>query len=185
MNNKDLVGSLVVAHPNNPKDHLQHAVIIVVKNTEEISLGLQINRPILTTDLSTICEQLELFVDRDDSIFFGGKLQSNKIHVIHSLDWTGITTVKLNQHVGLTNDLSVLAAIAQEQGPEHFRACAGFWGWDGGDLEQQIQGSLKSSKYRWAQVPASLELLFNSGVELEQWNAVIKSHVGNKINDYF
>lgn len=185
MAKKTLSGEIIVAHPNNPRDNLQHSVILIVKNTDELTFGIQINRPLITANLTSIGEQIGIPIEREDPIYFGGKLHNNKIHVIHSNDWSGLSTIPLNSEISLTNDLSVLSAISLNEGPDKFRACAGFWAWEGGELEEEVFSTSKKIAHRWELVSARSNLIFDSGTDLDQWNLIINEIVNQKINLYF
>lgn len=179
------VGQLIAANPANPKGSLERSVILIVTHTEEMTLGLQINRPMLELSLSDISDQIGIFIDCDDPVYYGGSVNSNKIHVIHSNDWSGLTTVNITKQISVTNDLSVLTALAGSEGPEKYKACAGFWAWEAGQLEAQLKGYGKSVKYRWEMIPATPRLIFDSGNELDQWNTVIKESAKAQISNWF
>jgi len=180
---KSLVGQLLIANPSNPKDSLEGSVILIVTHNSDMTLGLQINRPMVDIDLRAVSEQIGVFLDVDDPIYFGGTLNNNKIHVIHSNDWTGLTSVKISKDLSLTNDLSVLAAIAANEGPEYFKACAGFWAWEPMQLENQLDNKNSKVKYRWELVKASSDLVFNT--DLDHWHTAMQVAAKHKISSWF
>jgi len=98
-----------------------------------------------------------------------------KIHVVHSLDWMGPSTVELAPGIGITNDVSVLAAISQGEGPEHFRACAGYWLWENGVLDQMLDPRDHNclEPYRWEVTPATSRNVFLVDPE-DQWDQAIE-----------
>lgn len=177
------VGKLIAAHPVNPRDSLDHAVILIVTHTPQICIGIQINRPLYELDLGTVSGQSGIEYDGEDPVFYGGKINSNKIHVVHSLDWSSMTTVQITPDIGVTNDLSVLAAIAQGEGPFDFRACAGFWNWPTKELTQQLNGR-RDPTHKWELTPATLENVFDSDVELEQWRSVIEDCARDQVANW-
>ena len=172
---KNYQGHLLVANPNNPKDYLHQAVILIVTHTESLGIGLQINNPNTSLSLATIGKNIGVPFDQDYPIYYGGNISVLKIHVVHSLDWMGPSTVELVPGLGITNDVSVLAAVSRGEGPEHFRACAGYWLWEGGVLDQMLdpRDHTCTEPYRWEIAPATTRNVFLSEGE-EQWEEAIE-----------
>lgn len=183
MAKKNLVGQLLVANPLNPKDGLDHAVILIVSNSSSTSIGLQLNTPAEDLKLSAVFEQLGMFYDGTESVYHGGNLSQGKIHIIHSPDWEGMTTVRLNDQISVTNDISILTAINAGEGPEFFRACAGYWTWEDGILDRQLNPK-SNSKYRWEIAPATTETVFEFD-ELGQWHRAVEESARSQVNFWF
>ncbi len=182
---KSYLGKLLAANPSNPKDSLERSVILVVSQSERISLGLQINKPSLNFDLSEVCDQMGIYVDSTEPVYYGGNVTPNKIHIIHSNDWTGLTTIPITEEISLTNDISVLTAISRNQGPEYFKACAGFWGWEPEKLESQIESKNDYEVlYRWEYVSATPELVFGNFERNQYWEMVIEAAAREQVSHW-
>lgn len=185
MNDSNLVGNLLIAHPNNPDDSLAQSVIMIVSDNQRVVLGLQINNQMEEFDMVGLGDQLGLYFEDNQPIYFGGRAGSNKIHVLHSNDWSGITTVELNSDINLTNDISVLTALSMNEGPELYRACAGFWLWEHKLLINQLNYNKNKTKYRWEMTAANLDLIFNSGHGTQQWSKVLEDSITKTVSLYF
>lgn len=185
MPKKSYVGKLLVANPLNPKDSLNHSVILVVTHTPELALGLQINKPMLDLNLSDVGDQVGIYLDSTEPIYYGGNMNPNKIHVVHSSDWSGLTTIPLTKKLSVTNDISVLAALSQGEGPECYKACAGFWAWEGGQLEEQIESKISKVQHRWEAVPATMDNVFDYGTHLDHWHRVIEDAAKHQVSAWF
>jgi len=176
-NKKNYLGYLMVSNPNNPRDALgDRSVILIVTHGENTAIGLQINRPSDDLDLSSISKSLGVEFDANHPVFYGGNTTTSKIHMIHSLDWSAVSTVKITDNIGVTNDISVLMAIAQNQGPEYFRACAGYWWWENELLNQMLDPKLFAEcpvPYRWEITPATSKNVFLVNPE-DQWAQAIE-----------
>jgi putative transcriptional regulator len=183
---KTYQGQLLAAHPGNPKDGDHTAVVLVITNKDNITVGLQVNQTMENPPLSTICHNIGIDYEGLDPLYFGGQISQNKIHVVHSLDWQGLTTVKINSEIGVTNDISILAAISRGEGPEYFRACVGYWLWEHGRFEQQINPKEYPSKeiHRWESVPATIENLFSTTDE-EQWRSILEASARQQVANWF
>lgn len=181
---QSLAGELLIANPQNPRDELDRAVILVVSHSPMLAIGLQINLPIRDLDLCTVAFNSHIDCDSSDPLFYGGNMDTNKIHVVHSTDWQGLTTVQLNDQIAITNDLSVIMAISRNDGPEHFRACAGYWIWSDGRLGKQLDPHIWEDPHTWETVPATADLVFDdSGTE--QWRRALDQSVKNQIDSWF
>lgn len=172
MTKKKYLGHLLVANPNNPRDELSKSVMLLVTHNQQNAIGLQINNAVDQLNLKTIAERINIQYLADDPLYYGGNMSPNKIHVVHSSDWAGLSTVSLTDEISVTNDISVIAALVQGVGPQYFRACAGFCAWSDGKLDQQLNPKYHDDPYKWEIVPATLENVFGSD-GVEQWRSAI------------
>jgi putative transcriptional regulator len=185
MTKKNYRGYLLAANPSNPRDELDGAVILLLSHTSETAIGLQINMPFENLTLDSVSANLGIEIDSMDSVYQGGSNNVNKISIVHSTDWTGTSTVLINEHLAVTNDISVLAAISRGEGPELYRACAGYWMWDSGQLDDQMDPQTnKNTRYKWEAVPAKLEDVFElSGSD--QWRATLEASARHQVAVWF
>lgn len=185
MTKKNYQGHLLAANPSNPRDELDQAVILLLSHTSETAIGLQINMPFEQLTLDSVSENLGISIDVTDPIYQGGSNNVNKISVIHSTDWTGMSTVLLTEHLAVTNDISVLAAISRGEGPEYYRACAGYWMWDSKQLEEQLDPKTNSrTRYKWEAVPAKPVDIFDLDGG-DQWRATLESCARHQVAAWF
>jgi putative transcriptional regulator len=184
MSKKKYTGHLLVANPNNPRDEMSKSVLLLASHTDTMAIGLQINNPLEDIDLQQVAENLHIDYDRTDMLYYGGNISMNKIHVIHSNDWKGLSTVRLNDQLSVTNDLSIIVALSRGDGPEHFRACAGYWLWDDGRLDQQLDPRFKGEPHKWETVPATIENVFYSEGP-EQWRECLDQAAKHQVQTWF
>jgi putative AlgH/UPF0301 family transcriptional regulator len=177
-------GYMLVANPNNPRDELSKSTILVVTHNDRVAIGLQLNNPLEDINLKTVADNIELPYEGHDPLYYGGNISQNKIHVVHSLDWRGLSTVKLNDQLAVTNDISVLCAIAAGEGPEYFRACAGYWLWEDGKLDNMLDPRNKSEPHKWEVVPATHENSF-VGEGPEQWRNALEQAAKFQVSAWF
>lgn len=175
---------LLAANPSNPRDNLSQSVILVVQHDTRVTVGIQINVPLANLRLNTVMEGFDIFYEQKDPVFHGGNLKVDKIQVIHSLDWMGLTSVQLNDHLALTGDLSILTAIAAGEGPNKFKACAGFWAWEPGMLEKQVESKNKDIVHKWEITAATEDLVFDQLPE-NLWEQVIRVSTKEQIDSWF
>jgi len=182
---KKYQGNLLIANPNNPKDYLNRAVLLLVTHTNSVGIALQINAVHEEINLANISAGMGIPYIGSDSVWYGGNISVNKIHVIHSLDWRGMSTIALNSEIGITNDISVLTAISQGAGPHYFKACAGYWLWEDGKLDEMLDPRCANPQepYRWEIVPANIENVFETPPE-ELWLESIKDAAKIKVSEW-
>lgn len=179
-------GYLLAAHPRRQDLILRRGVMLIIDHDSTGAIGLQINKP-FTNDITfeTVMQNVGMKLEHDQPLYNGGPEGTNRIHVIHSLDWYSPSTVKVNDKIGVSHDLSVLAAISQNDGPEYFRVCAGFTRWMPGHLEGEILGeSPWSINQSWSSLTADLETVFGLD-DIDQWHKVIEDSSKIQIANWF
>ena len=179
-------GYLLASHPRRLDSLLRRSVVLVLDHDKTGAIGLQINKP-FTNDVTfrTVMENVNMSVSMDQPLYNGGQESINRIHVIHSLDWYSPTTSKITDKIGVSNDLSVLAAISQNEGPEYYRVCAGFTRWAPLHLEGEIAGETPwTVNHSWSFAPANYENLFGSD-DIDQWHGVIDESNRLQISNCF
>jgi putative AlgH/UPF0301 family transcriptional regulator len=185
MNEQTYQGQLLAANPNNPKDGLYGSVILIINHTEISSIGLQINARLNDINLGNVMQGLGINYSSEDPMYRGGNMETGKVHVLHSPDWEGINTIRLTSEISITNDISILAAISQGEGPEYFRSCVGYWMWDSGILETQLNAKSGSEvQHRWEIAPASVDNIFKSE-GMEQWYNTLEISAKEQVNQWF
>jgi putative transcriptional regulator len=167
-------GCLLAAHPQQPDSSLRRAVALIIAHDKTGALGLQLNKK-FDGDFTmlTVMENLGLYSDSDQPLYNGGPDATNRIHVVHSLDWSTRSTIKVTNQLGVSNDISVLAAISENEGPEYFRVIAGYTRWLPKHLEGEMQGTDPwSVTQTWSSVPANIENVFSLD-DIDQWYRTI------------
>jgi putative transcriptional regulator len=177
-------GYLLAANPANPKDDLARSVILLLRHTDDLSIGLQVNRRMTHPCLADIGENHGIPLSVEDPLWYGGNIEERKIHVVHSTDWMGLSSVNLNDDIAVTNDISVLAAVSRGEGPEHFRACTGYWLWGDGRMNHMLDPHDKNEPMKWELLPATLETMF-AEEGIDQWLLAIDRSASYQVSNWF
>jgi putative transcriptional regulator len=167
---------LLVAHPLRDKDlgdDFRKSVFIVMRHDAMGAVGLRINQPFPNgLTLTQVMRNMGLSSNFDhESLYQGGQYGSNRVFVVHTLDWYTAATIKFPNNLGISSDVSIISAISQGEGPEYFRAVAGFNLWDAGELEQEVNDT-EDIQSSWICVPSSADLIFEVEGH-QQWKAAI------------
>ena len=179
-------GHLLAAHPRRHDPILRRGVMLILDHDSTGAIGLQINKP-FTNDITfeTVMQNVGMKLTEDQPLYNGGPEGTNRIHVIHTMDWHSPSTVRVNDKIGVSHDLSVLAAISQHEGPEYFRVCAGFTRWLPGHLEGEVLGETPwSINHSWSSKVADAETLFGLD-DIDQWHKVIDDSSKIQIANWF
>lgn len=182
---KNYTGYLAVANPNNPKDDSERSVYLMVTHNQSLAIGLKINKIQENNDLATVSQSLGIEYYKNDPIYIGGDGSPTKIHMVHSLDWRGLGTIPLTRDIGITQDISILVALADGDGPEYYKACAGYTQWSNGVFDLQLTPKIiKGEPYKWEMIPATIENLFEIEDEF-LWEHCLQMSIIKKVKDFF
>jgi putative AlgH/UPF0301 family transcriptional regulator len=179
-------GFLLAAHPKREDSLLRKSTVLILDHDKGGAIGLQINKP-FTNDISfhTVMQNVGLHTAHDRPLYSGGQESTNRIHVIHSLDWYTGNTTKITDNIGVSHDVSVLAAISKDEGPEYFRVVAGFTRWLPGHLEGEILGEEPwTINHTWSFAPAEIDTVFGLD-DVEQWHRVISESSKIQVANWF
>jgi len=123
---ENLVGSLLVAHPNMLDPNFRRCVLLIsAHDPEDGALGMIINRPLdkQVADLVTETPPQGL---GDLPVFLGGPVGKNKL-MFAAFEWKKGVGLRINHNV----DVDEASARAGED-PNSIRAFVGYAGWGAG-----------------------------------------------------
>jgi putative transcriptional regulator len=177
----NLAGHILISQPKCEDPYFSKGVVIVGKHGPQGSWGLMVNKPASNITLDNITRSVGIMCNKQDKVYTGGPVDTTRVYILHSLDWQTSSTIDITSDIGITGDMSILAAISQNQGPALFRACIGMASWGPGQLDAEFKGEAPwKSQNRWLDAPATIEAVFNLN-EDEQWQRCIEIVAHNKI----
>lgn len=182
---RNLTGKLILAQPMSNDLHFNKSVVLVVQHNKTGAWGVVVNKPAKTVTMQTVMTAAGVDYSGNEPIYVGGPIEPTRVQVIHSLDWFSQSTLKITEEIGITGDISVLAAIAQGQGPEKYRAGVGLAAWTGGQLDGEMLGKQPwRPENRWLATDATIDLCL-TGYGEEQWQRGIEQSISQRINQLF
>lgn len=154
-----LTGQLLIAMPAMTDHRFAHSVIYLCAHSEDGAMGIVVNRPLASPSFADLLTQLG--VDpvppaRSIRLGQGGPVDNARGFVLHTADWTGDGSLRVDDRLALTASLDILKAIAAGGGPERGLLALGYAGWGPGQLDQEIQQNA------WLTAPADLDVLFDT-----------------------
>ena len=180
-----LAGKLLVAQPLHQEGHFSKTTVLIAQHSISGAWGVVVNKAAKTVNMQAIMAAAGIEFSGNDVIYIGGPVEPTRVHVIHTLDWFSPSTLRITNDIGITGDISVLAAISQGQGPKLYRAGVGLAVWSAGQLEGEQSGLEPwSSKHQWLTTDATIELCLTGSGE-EQWQRAINECVNQRIATLF
>ena len=159
-----LVGQLLLSMPGIGDPRFDRAVIAICVHDDDGAFGLIVNKPLLALGVRELMSQLEVEpgVTPEVPVHGGGPVEPGRGFVVHSTDWAGQSTIDVAGRFALTSTLDVLKAIADGNGPSHWRSALGYTGWGAGQLDEEL------TRHGWHACPYDIGLLFETPAE-KQW----------------
>lgn len=171
LSDTSLTGQVLIAMPSLEDPRFQQSVIYICAHTAEGAMGIVLNRPLSQPSFEDLLRQLgvaPLPPARSIRLCSGGPVDNARGFVLHSADWTGEGSLRVNSEFALTASLDVLKVIAEGGGPQHGLLALGYSGWGPGQLDSEIQQNA------WLSAPADATLLFDDKTDTTWRRALAK-----------
>jgi putative transcriptional regulator len=169
-----LTGQLLIAMPAMEDPRFAHSVIYLCAHTPEGAMGLVLNRPLQRPKFDELLRQLEVAPvppARRIRLCAGGPMDNGRGFVLHTTDWTGEGSLRVDESVALTASLDVLKEIAEGRGPREGLLALGYAGWGPGQLDEEIQQNA------WLSVPADETIVFDGDDDTKWRRALAKLNI--------
>lgn len=161
-----LDGQLLIAMPGMRDQRFARAVIYMCAHSKDGAMGIIINQKADFITLPDLLVQAKI-VDEDAKpgladgvrlmpVHVGGPVDTSRGFVLHSGDYAmKESTLAVDRKISLTVTVDVLKAISTGRGPKSSLVALGYAGWDGGQLEREIQAN------GWLSCPAEASIVFD------------------------
>jgi putative transcriptional regulator len=174
-----LDGQLLIAMPGMRDPRFARSVIYMCAHSKDGAMGLIINQkadfitlPDLLVQAKIVNETTRPSLPPDvagKAVLIGGPVDTSRGFVLHSGDYgTKESTLAVDGGISLTVTIDVLKAISAGRGPKHALIALGYAGWDGGQLEREIQAN------GWLSCPAEETIVFDADLEAKYDRALAK-----------
>jgi putative transcriptional regulator len=154
-----LTGQLLIAMPAMADPRFAQSVIYLCAHTPEGAMGIVLNRPLKRPSFEDLLRQLDVAPvppARHIRLYAGGPVDNARGFVLHTTDWTGDGSLRVDDGLALTASLDVLKAIAEGGGPREGILALGYAGWGPGQLDAEIQQN------SWLSVSADETIVFDA-----------------------
>jgi len=182
----NLTGHIIVMPPHGATEGIfTRSVVLIAQHKQDGAWGLVMNKinPKITLDKIMDSAGIDDYL-YTDTVYYGGPVEASRVHIVHTLDWRGMTTIPITPEIGVTGDISVLAAISRGEGPRLFRTCVGLSCWSAGQLDGEFNGLPPwNTKHSWIDAPASVNAVFNLSGD-DQWEQAIDIIATSKVSNW-
>ena len=166
----DLTHQFLIAMPAMADPNFAGSVVYVCEHSDRGALGLVINRPTELT-LAALFDKIDLKLEiapwKDEPVFFGGPVQTERGFVLHRPPGSYSSSLAVSDDIALTTSKDVLEAVAAGTGPRKLLVTLGYSGWGTGQLEHEI------GQNAWLTVAADAEVIFDTPAE-ERFAAALR-----------
>lgn len=161
-------GSLLLAEPFMQDPHFKRATVILCEHNEEGSIGFILNRPLEVM----VSGLIQGFPEFDAEVFYGGPVENDTIHYIHTLGDLLEGSVKVAPGIYWGGDFEKLKFLISSElvQPNDIRFFVGYSGWSPGQLAEETRlGSWLAAdlfaNYIFKSVPEELwqEVMYRKG----------------------
>lgn len=154
----NLTHHFLIAMPNMVDSNFAGTLTYIAEHNDQGALGVIVNRPI-DMNLAALLDRIDVPLQAQDlalqPIYFGGPVQTDRGFVLHRPVGDWLSTLKVNEEVGLTSSRDILEAVGAQGNPEQFIVTLGYAGWAAGQLEQEL------AQNAWLTVEADLSIVFD------------------------
>ncbi len=141
-------------HMNDPI--FTKSLIYMCENTSEGSLGLIINKPMVSQNAVDILQKTGLEgIQPAPEVYFGGPVNIEMGLILHDAGYEIEGTLSVSNAIALTSNKQILNDLKKGGGPEQFRFSMGYAGWGKGQLEREIENG------DWLPMPADRDFIFS------------------------
>ncbi len=145
-------GQLLIASPRLRDPNFFKAVVLIVKDEEDGTLGVILNRPLELTVADACGEQVDAATEVSEPIHQGGPCEG-PLTVLHANPAIGGEEVVAGVRFSMDKD-DIEWLMAHNEGP--IKYFAGYSGWGKGQLQSEIDEGA------WVLTPASAEHVFDN-----------------------
>jgi putative transcriptional regulator len=161
----------LVALPALSDPNFSRSVTLLCQHNDEGAMGLVLNRH-SEYRLGDVLEQMQIATDdavlAAMPVLIGGPVQPERGFVLHEPGAdTWDSTFQISAALCVTTSRDVLVAMARGAGPSRALIALGYAGWEGGQLEQELQDNA------WLTVEADRAIVFDTPLE-QRWSAAAR-----------
>jgi len=165
---QSLRNHFLIAMPHLEDSNFSGTVTYICEHNEDGALGIVINKPLEQLEVAELFAQLELpnpnsglseYEEVVSHIYEGGPVHHERGFIVHTGSANWDSSLQVSDELSLTTSVDILDAIANRRGPKQFLIALGCAGWEGGQLEKELQENT------WLTCPANSAVLFDSPVE--------------------
>ncbi|MBF96876.1 MAG: hypothetical protein CFH34_01088 [Alphaproteobacteria bacterium MarineAlpha9_Bin4] len=167
-----LEGKFLIASPNMLDSRFSEALIYMISDDTEGSMGIIVNKPALNLDLESFFNNFSKIKKPTNSeypIHYGGPVEFNKGFILHTNDYeTPEEKTFLKNNLVLSSNSRILNDLSTGNGPSKFIVVIGYAGWYSNQLAEELKQN------SWLVANMNKKILFSKNYRLK-WKNALKS----------
>ena len=165
-----LSGKFLLAMPGMADPRFDHAIIAIAVHDENGAVGIGVGHKRAGIRFRQLLKQLDIDPGQapDCDVHHGGPVEPGRGFVLHSEDWGGQDTLRINGLGAMTGTVDILRAIAEGRGPSRWLVSLGYAGWAEGQLDAEM------TRHGWFATRGQPDLLFNTPTD-DRWEEAFKA----------
>ncbi len=145
-------GDLLIAPPSIIDHRFEKTVMFLTHTNSRGAFALCMNRQSDHT-VNDILEPIEIKLDDDQPLYWGGPVHPNTIWMLHDKQWSVENTLPVDDHWSVTSHTEMFDRLTRGDYPDRFRIFYGHASWGPGQLEGELRGEEPWSKeHSWLTV---------------------------------
>ncbi len=168
----DIAGKLLIATPSLQEGFFHDSVVLLCQHDDEGSMGLVLNKP-QPINVFEVLDDMELFETErqkgiaqmrfeEQIVYEAGPVDEYRGFVLHEIDKTYDSTMRVGADFNLTTSKDILELIAEGKGPQRFSLLLGYAGWGEGQLEDELMNN------DWLLATPTKDMIFDTPPE-QMW----------------
>ena len=144
----DIAGKLLIATPSLQDGFFHDSVVLLCHHDDQGSMGLVLNKP-QPINVFEVLDDMALFENErqkgmaqmrleEQTVYEGGPVDTYRGFVLHEINQTYDSTMRVGADFHLTTSKDILERIAAGGGPKRFSLLLGYAGWGSGQLEAEL-----------------------------------------------
>ena len=145
----------LISMPHMNDSIFNKSLIYMCENNPEGSLGIIINKPMVSQNVKDILQKTGLGeIQPAPEVYFGGPVNIGMGLILHDAGYETDGTMTISNTIALTSNNNIIRDLKGGNGPDQFRFSMGYAGWGQKQLEQEIENG------DWLPIPADEDFIF-------------------------
>ncbi len=171
-----LQGKFLISSPNINDTIFKKALIYIISDNEDGTMGIIINKPALKINISSVLGYSIKKIDKQPKVFYGGPVELDRGFVLHTDDYKNTENyMKLDNNLALSSDVSIIKDIMLGTGPSKSIFAIGYTGWHSYQLQMEMK------KNDWFELDLDYDIIFSENYKNKWKKAISKLGIDHKM----
>ena len=171
-----LQGKFLISSPNINDSIFKKALIYIISDNENGTMGIIINKPALKINISSIFGGNVKAIGKQPKVFYGGPVELDRGFILHTDDYKNSENqIKLDNNLALSSDISIIKDILLGNGPSKSIFTIGYTGWGSYQLQMEMRNN------DWFEIDLDNEMIFSNNYKNKWKKAISKIGIDSNL----